>query len=107
MHGVYGLAARTPTRVSPLCLASATTRCRTAPNGAKPRCVLWLACCSASDIYHQAAEQEYILNAYEEDVEMRDSEAEEADVENELDGKPGILEFLPNLTLLNLTFRTR
>ena len=33
-------------------------------------------------------EQEYILNAYEEDVEMRDAEAEEADVEKELDGTP-------------------
>ena len=78
-----------------------------APNGVKPRYVWWLACCSASDMYRQAAEQEDVLTAYEEDVEMRDIEAEEADVENELDGKPGILEFLPNLTLLNLTFRTR
>jgi len=33
-------------------------------------------------------EQEYILKAYEEDVEMRDAEAEEADVENELNGTP-------------------
>src|SRR5258706_10254237 len=105
MPGVYDLAARIPTRVSPLRLASATTRCRTAPNGAKPRYVWRLACCSSSDIYRQAAEQEYILNAYEEDVEMRDTEAEEADVENELDGRPGILEFPPNLTLLNLAFR--
>lgn len=77
------------------------------PNGAKPRYVWRLACYSASDIYRQAAEQEYILSAYEEDVEMRDVEAEEADVENELEGRPGILEFLPDLTLHILIFRIR
>jgi hypothetical protein len=47
------------------------------------------------------------LRAYEEDVEMRDAEADEADVEKELEGKPGTLEFQPNLTLPTLTFRTR
>ena len=38
---------------------------------------------------------------------MRDVEAEEVDVEKELDGRPGTLEFQPNLTLLDLISRTR
>jgi len=38
---------------------------------------------------------------------MLDTEEEEADVEAELDGRPGTLEFQPNLTLFNLIFRTR
>jgi hypothetical protein len=55
-------------------------------NGVRPRYIRCATSCSASNTHRQAAEQEYILKAYEEDVEMRDADADEAEVEQELDG---------------------